>query len=55
MPDEVEVESGSLQEALILKRDADKLCQDMHSTSQVDNTRAKELYLQVRLVSINSG
>ena len=53
LPDELEVESGSLQEALIQKRDADKLCQDMHSTSQVDNARAKDLYLQVSLDSIN--
>ena len=51
--DDSEVESGSLQEALILKRDADKLCQDMHSTSHVDNARAKDLYLQVIPRSFN--
>ena len=52
--EDVEVESGSLQEALILKRDADKLCQDMHNTSHDDNARAKDLYLQVNLNRINA-
>jgi len=53
--EDLEVESGSLQEALILKRDADKLCQDMHSTDNVDNSRAKDLYLQVSLTLIHQA